>query len=174
MKQKPINLLLDVDGVLTTGSFIYTKKGKFGKLFGPDDNDALKILSKFINISFLTSDFRGFNISKKRILNDMNYKINLVKNEKRFSWINKNYDLKKTIYMADGIFDWIIMKECAYSISCNNSNELTKKYSDFTTKSNSGDRAVSEACLHLIKKFYYKGKIENLILSYHNDIKKKT
>ena len=104
----------------------------------------------------------------------MNYKINLVKNEKRFSWINKNYDLKKTIYMADGIFDWIIMKECAYSISCNNSNELTKKYSDFTTKSNSGDRAVSEACLHLIKKFYYKGKIEDLILSYHNDIKKKT
>ena len=27
MKQKPTNLLLDVDGVLTTGSFIYTKKG---------------------------------------------------------------------------------------------------------------------------------------------------
>ena len=76
--------------------------------------------------------------------------------------------------MGDGIFDWIIMRECFYAISCNNSNELSKKYSNFVTKSKSGERAVTEACLHIIKKFFYKKKIENLILSYLNGTKKKT
>ena len=174
LKQKPINFLLDVDGVLTSGDFIYNKNGKFGKIFGPDDNDALKIASKFINISFLSSDYRGFNISKKRVQDDMNFKINLIRNNQRVLWIKRNFDLKKTIYMGDGIFDWIIMKECFYAISCNNSNELSKKYSNFVTKSNSGERAVTEACLHIIKKFFYKKKIENLILSYLNGTKKKT
>ena len=32
LKQKPINFLLDVDGVLTSGDFIYNKNGKFGKI----------------------------------------------------------------------------------------------------------------------------------------------
>ena len=174
LKQKPIDFLLDVDGILTTGSFIYNKSGKFAKIFGPDDNDALKITSKFLNISFLSSDFRGFKISKKRVQNDMNFKINLVRNHQRVNWIKKNFNLKKTIYMGDGIFDWIIMKECFYAISCNNSNKLSKKYSNFTTKANSGERAVTEACFHLIKKFFYKKKIENLILSHLNGNKKKT
>ena len=32
LKQKPINFLLDVDGVLTSGDFIYNKNGKFENL----------------------------------------------------------------------------------------------------------------------------------------------
>ena len=58
-----------------------------------------------------------------------------------------------------------------YAISCSNSNELSKKYSNFVTKSKSGERAVTEACLHIIKNFFIK-KIENLILSYLNGTKK--
>ena len=34
----------DVDGVLTTGQFIYTADGKSSKIFGPDDNDGLSLL----------------------------------------------------------------------------------------------------------------------------------
>ena len=36
-----------------------------------------------------------------------------------------------------------------------------KKYSNFVLKK-SGERAVTETCLHIIKKFFYKKKIENL------------
>ena len=32
--------ILDVDGVMTTGQFFYSKDGKQMKVFGPDDNDA--------------------------------------------------------------------------------------------------------------------------------------
>lgn len=174
MKIKPSFFLLDVDGVLNNGQFIYSARGKIGKIFGPDDNDALKILSKFINISFISSDYRGFEISKRRIQKDMKFKINLVKNNERSDWIKKNYDLKKTIFMGDGIFDWITMQNCFYSISCKDSSELAKKYSDYITKSSSGNRSVSEASFHIIKNFFYKGKVEKIITSYLNDIKKKT
>ena len=174
MKNKPSFFLLDVDGVLNNGQVIYSARGKIGKIFGPDDNDALKILSKFIKISFISSDYRGFEISKRRVQKDMKFQINLVKNNERSDWIKKNYDLKKTIFMGDGIFDWITMKNCYYSISCSDSSNIAKKYSNYVTKSNSGNRSVSEASFHIIKKFFYKGKVENLITSYLNDIKKKT
>ena len=169
MKIKPITFLLDVDGVLNNGNFIYTSKGKFGKIFGPDDNDALKILSKFIKIRFITSDYRGYSINKKRVANDMKFQINLVKNKERADWIKNNFDLKKTIFMADGIFDWIIMKECMFSISCKDSNQLSKKYSNYTTSCTSGNRAVSEACLYILKNFFAKKNIEKIILSHLNE-----
>ena len=36
--------ILDVDGVLTTGQFIYTSEGTAIKVFGADDNDGLSLL----------------------------------------------------------------------------------------------------------------------------------
>ena len=77
-KKTPKYFLLDVDGVMTSGNFIYSKKGKVYKEFGPDDSDALNILKKFIKIQFITSDKKGFSISKKRIHLDMGFKINLI------------------------------------------------------------------------------------------------
>ena len=38
---KPTCCILDVDGVMTTGQFLYTADGKVMKVFGPDDNDKL-------------------------------------------------------------------------------------------------------------------------------------
>ena len=44
--KKPKFFVLDVDGVMTTGHFFYTKSGKVMKMFGPDDHDALLLLKK--------------------------------------------------------------------------------------------------------------------------------
>ena len=60
--------ICDVDGVLTTGHFLYSSEGKVMKIFGPDDNDGLAELSSFMEIRFVTSDKRGFEISKARSL----------------------------------------------------------------------------------------------------------
>ena len=60
---EPKIFILDVDGVMTTGSFLYSSQGKYLKSFGPDDNDALSMLSPFINIRFVTGDKKGFPIS---------------------------------------------------------------------------------------------------------------
>ena len=68
LQKKPNYFLLDVDGVLNTGQFIYNSKGKFGKIFGADDNDALKILSNYIKIEFITSDKKGLKITNTSLL----------------------------------------------------------------------------------------------------------
>ena len=152
-KNIPKIFIIDVDGVMTDGKFYYSEKGKVLKCFGPDDNDALKLLNSYIAIQFVTGDKKGFKITKKRIT-DMKFKVMLVSTIKRLEWIKKNFNLSEVIYMGDGIFDHYTMKEVMYSISPANADDNCKKYANFITKRNGGERAVSEACLHILKKFF--------------------
>ena len=153
-KKKPSCFILDVDGVMTTGQFIYTQKGKNFKVFGPDDNDGLSLLSPYVNIRFVTGDKTGYKITKKRIVDDMNYPLDLVSTIRRIDWIKKNFKLNEVIYMGDGIFDHYVMREVGYSIAPANADLFAKKNANFVTKRNGGDRAVAEACLHILKKFF--------------------
>lgn len=144
----------DVDGVLTTGQFIYTADGKSSKIFGPDDNDGLSLLKEYLQIIFITGDKRGFNISKKRIVEDMNYPLELVSTIKRIDWIKERFNPKEVIYMGDGIFDHYVMNQVGYSIAPSNADELAKKSANYVTKRSGGDRAVAEASLHILEKFF--------------------
>jgi len=153
VKNKKLIFLIDVDGVMTTGQFFYTSKGKVAKVFGPHDSDGLKIIKNDIRIEFLTADHRGFLISKKRISEDLGFKIHLVTEEKRLNFIEKNYGLKNVIYMGDGIFDSQILKKVKYGIAPRNARPEAKKNSHFVTKNNSAEGAVLDACLNIKKKF---------------------
>lgn len=147
-------LILDVDGVMTTGQFIYTKDGKFSKIFGPDDNDALRLLGRHIDIRFVTGDRKGFSISNKRINDDMGFSLDLVSTVKRIDWIKDRYDPKKVIYMGDGIFDHYVMREVGYSVAPQNADKVAKSYANYVTDRSGGNRAVAEACLHIMGKFF--------------------
>jgi 3-deoxy-D-manno-octulosonate 8-phosphate phosphatase (KDO 8-P phosphatase) len=160
-KNIPKYFLLDVDGVMTSGKFTYSQKGKIYKEFGPDDADALNVLRRYLKIQFITSDHKGFKISKKRISNDMGFDLNLVPTFKRLAWVKKRFNLKQTIFMGDGIFDYLLMKETFFSICPNNSSSICEKYAKYQTKSKGGNRAVAEACLFILKKFFNK-KIEDI------------
>ena len=74
---KPTTLVRDVDGVLTTGHFIYTVDGKAAKVFGPDDHDALLLVKPYLDVIAITGDRRGFDITKKRVAEDMNLRLEL-------------------------------------------------------------------------------------------------
>ena len=56
--------------------------------------------------------------------------------------------------MGDGIFDHFVFQKIGYSIAPGNANSLAKKYANFVTTCNGGDRAVAEACLHILEKFF--------------------
>ena len=154
MKLKPRTFILDVDGVMTSGSFLYNSDGKAMKSFGPDDHDALKILSKELKIHFISGDKKGFEISRKRIVEDMNFPLDLVSTFRRVEWIKENFDVSMTISMGDGIFDPFVMKEVAYSIAPNNADKEAKNVADFVTERNGGERAVAEACVHVYERFF--------------------
>ena len=151
---KPKIFLIDVDGVMTTGHFAYTANGKTMKIFGPDDHDGLSLLKKFIEIRFVTGDKNGLDITKQRIVNDMKFPLDVVSPIKRIEWISERYKLEEVIYMGDGIFDHYVFKKIGYSIAPANADSLAKKYADYVTTRHGGDRAVAEACLHILEKFF--------------------
>jgi 3-deoxy-D-manno-octulosonate 8-phosphate phosphatase (KDO 8-P phosphatase) len=152
--KNPSIFILDVDGVLTTGHFLYTAEGKAMKIFGPDDNDGLSILKKSIPIRFVTGDKKGFSISKKRIVEDMKFDLDLVSTFDRAEWISERYAPESVIYMGDGIFDHLVMRKVGYSIAPANADKKAKEHANYVTARSGGDRAVAEACLHILEKFY--------------------
>ncbi|MBI2453306.1 HAD hydrolase family protein [Candidatus Peregrinibacteria bacterium] len=156
------HFIVDVDGVFTNGQFIYSEKGKYAKIFGPHDHDGIKLLKKYINIQAITADKKGLPITQKRIEEDMKIPLKLINEEARLKWLKENFDLQKTIYMGDGMYDSKIFHYVKYSIAPNNSFYLAKEKADFVTYHNAGEGAVAEACLHILKKFFRK-EAKNLL-----------
>jgi 3-deoxy-D-manno-octulosonate 8-phosphate phosphatase (KDO 8-P phosphatase) len=155
--QKPTikNFVLDVDGVLTDGTFYYTTEGKVMKKFGPDDADALLLLSSYLDIHFVSGDKKGFEISRKRIETDMKYPLHQVSTFARAEWLIENgFNLAETIYMGDGIFDAMVFNKVAYGIAPANSFYFTKEKANYVTPSFGGNSAVAEACLHILETFF--------------------
>tara|TARA_B110000008_G_scaffold276562_1_gene316065 strand:- start:879 stop:1352 length:474 start_codon:yes stop_codon:yes gene_type:complete len=155
LKKKIKYLICDVDGVMTSGHYLYSKFGKSFKIFGPHDHDGIKILKNLIKIIFITADKNGFSISKRRIQKDMEQKIILVNEEERYSYLEKNFGLRNIIYMGDGFYDAPIIKDCYFGICPKNARIEAKRCADFITPSNSGEGAVLDACLK-IKKLFFK------------------
>lgn len=151
---KPTCLILDVDGVMTTGQILYTVQGKEIKIFGPDDHDGLSLLKPHLEIRFVTGDKKGFAVSQKRIVDDMDFALDLVSTIRRFDWIAERFDPQQVIYMGDGIFDHYVMRKVGYSIAPANADKLAKKYASHVTERAGGDRSVAEACLHILEKFF--------------------
>lgn len=153
-KKTPKVFIIDVDGVLTTGQFFYTAAGKAMKIFGPDDNDGLSLLKSHIEVRFVTGDKKGFAISRKRIVDDMKFPLDLVSTIRRVEWISEHYALDRVIYMGDGIFDHYVMKKVHYAIAPANADTLAKNHAKYVTQRSGGDRAVAEACLHILEVFF--------------------
>jgi 3-deoxy-D-manno-octulosonate 8-phosphate phosphatase (KDO 8-P phosphatase) len=154
IRQKPEVFILDVDGVFTDGKFYYSLEGKVYKVFGADDHDAIKMINKFVCVKVLTADEKGLEITRKRIEVDMGLPLELVPSDKRVEWIRSRFEPEKTIYMGDGIFDAEVFRNVGYSICPANALAHTKRQANFVTKSSGGDRAVAEACIHLLNKFF--------------------
>jgi 3-deoxy-D-manno-octulosonate 8-phosphate phosphatase (KDO 8-P phosphatase) len=153
-KKQIKNFIIDVDGVLTDGSYFYTAEGKVMKVFGPDDHDALLLLKPHLHICMVTGDKKGFGITKKRVEEDMKFPLHQVSTFERSKWINENFNPNETIYMGDGIFDSAVFETVAYGIAPANAFYKTKEKADFVTQSNGGNSAVAEAAIHIMEKFF--------------------
>jgi 3-deoxy-D-manno-octulosonate 8-phosphate phosphatase (KDO 8-P phosphatase) len=153
-KQRIKNFIIDVDGVLTDGTYYYTSEGKIMKKFGPEDNDALSLLKGKVMVHAISGDKRGFSITKKRVADDMKLPLDLVSTFERVDWIRSQYNVDETIYMGDGIYDPLVFKHVAYSIAPANAFVTTKKEADFVTSARGGEGAVAEAVLHILEYFF--------------------
>ena len=147
-----LTFILDVDGVLSTGQFLYSAEGKIYKIFGPHDSDGLQMIKDRMDILFISADHRGFPISQKRV-EDMGFKIQLVSHHDRLNFIKEKFGLNNVIFMGDGIFDVSLIRECKFGIAPANARFEAKEAADYVTPSNAGEGAVCDACIEIKKRF---------------------
>lgn len=152
--------VLDVDGILTSGNFFYSREGKVLKEFGADDFDALREIMNFIPVVFISADIKGLPIHYKRIVEEMKWDFFTVSGEPkiRWDWMKKSFPNKKIIYMGDGIYDWYSLESCFFGITTKDALEHVKDVADFVTKRSGGNRAAAEACIHLMERFNFDWK----------------
>jgi len=151
---KIIAAVFDVDGVLSTGQFLYSPSGKQFKVFGPHDNDGIKLLKNFTQIHFVTADKRGFPITEMRIVNDMCCTLDLVSEGERYNYLNMKYGLSRITYMGDGIHDVPILRDCEFSIAPKSARREAIEAAKFITQNNAAEGAVLDACLEIIKRYF--------------------
>ena len=153
-KSRPEYFVIDVDGVMTTGQFLYSEDGKAYKVFGPHDSDGLKLVEALVTVHFITADARGYQISKRRIVDDMNYPLSLVSEAERADYFEQNFSYEKTVFMGDGYHDAPVLERAMCGIAPSNARPEAMQAADFITPSAGGSGAVMDACLYLLEKYF--------------------
>ncbi len=138
--------IFDVDGVLTDGKFTYTNEGKFSKTFGSHDSEALKELSKISQISFISADSKGFDISSKRI-NDLGFEVHLVAANSRANYLRKLQIDNRVVFTGDSFTDSRALDTANVSFAPKDAHSAAKKNATVTLRSKGGSGAVAEVCL---------------------------
>ena len=146
------NVIFDVDGVFTDGSFLYNQNGKCYKRFGAHDSDGLKLLKKHkFNLLAISADSRGYKITETR-MSDMGINLELVSESNRFKFVSDRFDLEKTVFVGDGIWDAKLLKLCRLGIAPANATDFAKLSADVILEHKGGDGAVLEATEVIIKR----------------------
>ena len=140
---------LDVDGVMTDGTFLYSKHGKELKRFGPDDSEALRLISRHLEVFFVSADYRGMKISRRRLQKDLGFSVDLVPAADRVEWLASRNDLQTLAYMGDSFTDAQVLREVRIGIAPANASPKAKAHADIVTEASGGRGAVAEACFIL-------------------------
>lgn len=137
-------VISDVDGCLTDGRYIYTADGKVAKVFGPHDNDGVKLLkANNIDVVFISADKRGFPITKKRV-EDMKCSVFNVSESDRVEWVDnyvKANEYEFSVFFGDGIGDVPVKDVVTYFACPANARKEAKEKADFITESIGGQGA---------------------------------
>lgn len=137
-------LISDVDGILSDGGHYYNSDGKILKKFGSNDKDALRIIkNKFVNkILFITADKKGYEMSRKRIVDDMGFELILldenIGRDDFFSKLEGN-----NVYIGDGIYDAEFFDKFSLSFALKDSTPQAKKKAKFVLDTVAGKNVFS-------------------------------
>lgn len=159
-KISPIQLLvLDVDGVLTSGSVYYSNQGLEMKAFHIQDGLGLKLLQK-AGLEIAVISAKQSDIVERR-LKELNVShVYLGYEEKLPAFedlkIKTKLDNKQIAYMGDDLLDMPILKRVGFSITVPGAPDIIKQEVHWITKKRGGRGAVREACDFILhtKKIY--------------------
>lgn len=154
---KKIIVISDVDGCLTDGKYTYTVDGKVSKVFGPHDNDGVKLLRKNgIEVRFISADKRGFDITNKRIT-DMKCQLDYVSETDRPWYISKALEEYEVIFFGDGLGDLAaaMANPSVYFIAPKNARWQVKDYADHVTTNIGGEGAFLDLAEYIVNHSHF-------------------
>jgi len=147
-------LLLDVDGVLTDGSIIYSDEDSETKVFNVKDGFGLKlIMSAGIKVGLVTGrtskalHHRCRDLKIKYIYDGVQQKAQLLDK----IVLETGVSADDTAFIGDDLPDIPLMRRIGLSIAVADAHEMVRDYSDWVTSAPGGRGAVREVCDALLK-----------------------
>jgi 3-deoxy-D-manno-octulosonate 8-phosphate phosphatase (KDO 8-P phosphatase) len=168
-KAKDIKLLLlDVDGVLTDGSLIYSHEGKESKAFNTQDGFGLRMLQDAgVEVGIITArssealERRGQDLKISHLYQGAGNKLVAYKE------IVKATGLKpfQIAYMGDDWLDMVLLKRVGLAVAPANAVQEVKEMVHYTTEQSGGHGAVRELCDLILEGM---GKHKEILQEYMN------
>ena len=147
-------LLLDVDGVLTDGSIIYSDEDSETKVFNVKDGFGLKlVMAAGIKVGLVTGRTskalhrRCRDLGIRYIYDGVQQKAQLL--DKIVTEIGVGAD--NTAFIGDDLPDLPLMRCIGLPIAVADAHEMVREYSDWITSAPGGQGAVREVCDALLK-----------------------
>jgi 3-deoxy-D-manno-octulosonate 8-phosphate phosphatase (KDO 8-P phosphatase) len=161
-------LLLDVDGVLTDGTLIFSQDGEESKTFNTQDGFGLRLLQEAgVDVGIITA-----RTSKAVAKRAENLKLNHLYMGESNKLTAYQDILKKTSfkpfeisYMGDDWLDLVLLKRVGFAISPANGVDEVKDIAHLVTEAPGGHGGVREACNFILKS---KGIYLQLLQKYMN------
>jgi 3-deoxy-D-manno-octulosonate 8-phosphate phosphatase (KDO 8-P phosphatase) len=149
-KLKPIKLLLlDVDGVLTSGHIIYSGSDIETKMFNVKDGLGIRLLQKAgIEVGIITGRTSVALLTRCNDLGiTMIYDGIKAKGDIFDNILSQTHlQAHEVAFVGDDLPDISLMKKTGVSIAVGDAHDAVKKYADITTSRKGGEGAVREVC----------------------------
>lgn len=165
-KAKAISLLiLDVDGILTTGTLYYGQNGEELKCFHVHDGLGIKLLQKFgLPIAIISSKQSEMVLTRLKHL-DIQY-VYLGQDNKLLAYneLKKQLQIddKQIAYMGDDLPDLPLLRRAGFAITVPDAQDIIRQRVDLVTTHPGGRGAVREVCeLIMAAKGWYQTLIES-------------
>jgi 3-deoxy-D-manno-octulosonate 8-phosphate phosphatase (KDO 8-P phosphatase) len=147
-------ILLDVDGVLTDGSIIYSSNCGEIKIFNAQDGYGIvRAIELGLKVGIITG--RESSIIKKRAdeLGITDLIQNVIDKVKPFENLMAKYNLKpdEFCYIGDDILDIPLLRIVGFSAAPANARTEVKRIVDYVTSSSGGNGAVREVIDFILK-----------------------
>lgn len=152
-------LVLDVDGVMTDGTIIYSDAGEHLKAFHAQDGMGIKFLIKGgVEVAVISGRNSGPLNTRLDDLGICHRRLKCGNKTKALMDICDEIGCtaEEAAFMGDDLIDLHVMQACGYSIAPSNAVSEIQEIADFITQKTGGHGAVREACEHVANKLGFR------------------
>lgn len=144
-------VISDCDGILTDSKSLYTKDGKFAKVYGAYDKEMLEFMLdlgwRFI---FVTTDRAGAPITESRLTHLEKISPTMISHQvlgakERANLVAKMIeDGYKVLFVGDSLSDIEALSIATWAATTTNAPDIVKKYCDYVSDLNGGNGGFAD------------------------------